>query len=196
MSGRRPGPRNALSVADVRDVTVSIYLLVESDTGEVRYVGRSATPEVRLVHHRANGTPAVRAWVATLRQRSASVVLQIAAIVQPGDDSAIAEKLMIGQHIGRGARLLNVIGNYGDRERPSKTRAIPKNKGAAQLLAVNLTQATLAARIGANQSMISQWLTGRSKPDGVMRAVIEDTLGIYWRLWDQPVDQSSMAEAS
>ncbi len=53
------------------------------------------------------------------------------------------------------------------------------------------TQAEFGAAIGVGQDVVSRWLCGATRPDTRMRAVLEDTYGIGWRLWDQEVAPSS-----
>lgn len=54
------------------DTVWSVYLLVESDTGEVRYVGKTMRPQARLYcHMHSVRGDHMRAWIAELKARGA-----------------------------------------------------------------------------------------------------------------------------
>lgn len=60
------------------DTVWRVYLLAESDTGEVRYVGKTMCPDARLAAHRSPGPVApLRPWVMELRARGATVEMVI-----------------------------------------------------------------------------------------------------------------------
>lgn len=188
-------PSSALTVADVRAVPVFIYGLIDPRDGVVRYVGKSARPEARLVHHRCSGATSVRAWFAELLALGLTPTLTILSTVQPGEDASLYERIAIGSHVARGIRLLNVMGVEG--ERMSRARCVARNRGAAELIRVGITQIQLAKKTGCSQSVVSQWMNGSQLPSAPLRAKLEDTFGIYWRLWDQPVDVASpMSESA
>lgn len=48
--------------------------------------------------------------------------------------------------------------------------------------------AEVARLVDADPSAVSRWFSGERAPDTKMRAVIEEKLGIDWRLFDHEVD--------
>lgn len=191
----RSRPRGVLSEPDIRDVPVYIYALCEPVSGEVRYIGKSANPVARLANHRAGGCKKVVAWIAQLAADGLAPKLCVLEAVQPGQDASARERLAIGRHCAGGARLLNSDGTAAGRG-PRARALAPSNQGAAEFtkLTATLTQSQIASSIGVAQSNVSHWMSGRQLPDGVARARLEDTYGIYWRLWDQPLAQESALE--
>lgn len=185
MPGRRPSPRNSLTSPDVRAVAVFVYALCEPDSGAVRYVGRSSNPQARLVSHMAQSSERVTAWIGGLRALGMAPQLRILREVPAGEDSAAIERLAIGEHIARGCDLLNVHG--GNRRKGLKISFVPKNLGGAEMIKLGLSQVVIAEGLGCSQSQVHGWMRGRTVPTGIWRAAIEDSLGIYWRLWDQPL---------
>lgn len=51
-------------------------------------------------------------------------------------------------------------------------------------------QASLAAELGVEPPTFSRWLSGERQPSTTYRAMLEERLGIDWRLWDEEVDES------
>jgi hypothetical protein len=175
---------------------VFIYALCEPLTSEVRYIGKSATPEKRLIHHLCAGPAKIAAWVDQLAADGLRPLLCILEVVPPGQDAAVRERLALGSHLTRGARLLNSEGTPNGRG-PRTRIDSPRNMGVVALLDLGLTQTAIAASAGVIQSNVWSWMHGKQLPDSISRAKLEDTFGIYWRLWDQPVDAAKpIAEAS
>jgi ribosome-binding protein aMBF1 (putative translation factor) len=83
----------------------------------------------------------------------------------------------------------------GIRRKGLKIGFAPKNLGGAELVKLGMSQCALAEQLGCSQPQVHGWMRGRTVPTGRWRAVMEDCLGIYWRLWDQPVarDKSEAA---
>jgi hypothetical protein len=117
--------RFATGYPDVRTVEVFIYALTEPDTGEVRYVGKSANPKARLAHHiSASRALPIRAWVESLRARGLKPGLRLLHTVEPGEDADMYERHFIAFYdIDRGERLLNYVGGRRDRFLPMKRSA-------------------------------------------------------------------------
>lgn len=63
--------------------TVSIYILKDPTTGDVRYIGKSIHPEVRLAHHTAGGggIPQVTAWIRDLTRQGKAPILEVVEAV-------------------------------------------------------------------------------------------------------------------
>lgn len=184
MSSRRTA-LGSLNAPDVRDVVVYIYALCEPIDGAVRYIGKSSSPEKRLTNHLAAGRHKIAAWVAQLAADGLRPQLCILEAVPAGCDAASRERLAIGTHLARGCRLLNSDGTDAGRGPYSRASDLP-NQGAVSLAALGITQRQIAVAIGCAQSNVSNWFHGKQLPDSVMRARLEDTFGIYWRLWDIP----------
>lgn len=87
-------------------IPVYIYGLCDRQTGEVRYVGRSTDPRVRLCQHMsptfANGL--VKEWIA----RNGTPAIAILDTVNPGENPDTREKLWISRFPED--RLLNIRG--------------------------------------------------------------------------------------
>ncbi len=179
----------------MRDVPVFIYSLCEPVSSEVRYIGKSAAPERRLTNHLCAGRNKIAAWVEQLAADGLRPTLCILEVVPPGHDASARERLAIGMHIARGARLLNSEGTPAGRG-PRTRIDSPKNMGVVALLNLGITQSAIAAATDSAQSSVCQWMHGRQLPDAITRAKLEDTFGIYWRLWDQPVEQTTSATAA
>ncbi len=111
---------SSLSSQDIREIRVVIYALVESDTGLVRYIGRSHSPASRFTLHRGgrHTSPRIARWVAELGMRGESPVLKILETVPAGQDSAQAELRALEEHAASGL-LLNTVGV----DRKARTRA-------------------------------------------------------------------------
>lgn len=94
--------RNALGKPDIRNVHAFIYALCEPMTGEIRYVGKAASPQSRLVGHTRYGSYDIKEWIGSLRQPPALRVLEV---VPPGCDVDARERFHI--EANDGPRLLN-----------------------------------------------------------------------------------------
>lgn len=114
MSNRNSRPTTPiLGFPDVRAVPVYIYGLADPRTGEIRYVGKSDRPKLRLASHRSNsGARAVREWCAEVMADGLSPEVVELFAVLPGHDADPWERHFIAAHDG--TRLLNARGARGD----------------------------------------------------------------------------------
>lgn len=93
------------------DRDVSIYVLKEPDTGEVRYVGRSVDPFTRFSHHltfdpRQPRLSAKEEWVCQLRAQGKQPVLEVVATTKWSVQRRV-ELEWIRRMLADGARLTN-----------------------------------------------------------------------------------------
>ncbi len=104
-------PRHSwqLGVADLRDVPICIYALIDPRSGDVRYVGRTENTKARYLQHVTpnRGSRAVQAWVRELKCANLLPTLHELHTVAPGDDADTAEYETIKAFRRRGAPLLN-----------------------------------------------------------------------------------------
>lgn len=89
-------------VGDSREATFWIYLLVESDTGEVKYVGQTTNPRTRLLQHRGNALASMRLqrWKRDLRLRRATPVMIVVREVVGQLAADIAEVEELAKRVG------------------------------------------------------------------------------------------------
>lgn len=101
-------------IGDTREV--NIYVLSESDTGSIRYVGSTVDPTARLKGHLSTPTSARMAeWIGSVLKRGAEVDLLVIDTVQPGRDRALVERRWI-RRVGRRLNILNGIWPGGHRQ--------------------------------------------------------------------------------
>jgi len=130
MSNRNSRPTTPiLGYADVRTVPVYIYGLADPHTGEIRYVGKSDRPRLRLASHRSSsGARAVREWCAEVMATGAGPVVVELFAVLPGQDADPWERHFIAMHDG--PRLLNARGACGDISRRLNVQAFHERRRA------------------------------------------------------------------
>lgn len=89
---------------------VTIYALCEPDTDEVRYVGKTVSPNTRLAEHLYNETGKRNpktVWVQSVRKRGLRPsMITLEVVAEP--DALIAERKWINHHLGIGAKLTNL----------------------------------------------------------------------------------------
>jgi hypothetical protein len=92
--------------------TVSIYVLRASDGGPVVYVGQTTRLEQRRRQHESGkqGSRGLRAWVAEVKARGATVSLKVVQRVDPLD-AGRAEGWWQRKYLADGCKLLNVVIN-------------------------------------------------------------------------------------
>ena len=86
----------------------SIYGLADPETGEVRYIGKAASPKRRYAGHlreTRRKTP-LYCWIASLTKRGLKPSLVI--LIEASADWRADEKRLIAEARSRGERLLNV----------------------------------------------------------------------------------------
>jgi hypothetical protein len=86
-----------------------IYGLIESDTGKLRYVGKTTCGLAqRLARHRKHRDDSHRArWIAAVYARGATVAATVIETVEPGDDWEAAEQRWIAHYRALGVDLVN-----------------------------------------------------------------------------------------
>lgn len=87
-----------------------VYLLVDPDTDEVRYVGKSANPEGRLKSHmryKQSARLPVGLWARSLMSRCSAPTLRIYGACATESEAFALERLAVAEFRGGGARLLN-----------------------------------------------------------------------------------------
>jgi DNA-binding XRE family transcriptional regulator len=155
---------------DVRDVPVHIYALRDPRTAEVRYVGRSSNPLGRLASHRhSTGAPRVRDWYRSVERDGLAPELVILHTVPSGVDADPWEEHYIGEMLGLGHRLLNGRlthslasprgGGVGNGDPENARRLGSRCRGAR--VAMGISQALLAARVGVRPHVLSWIENGR-----------------------------------
>jgi transcriptional regulator with XRE-family HTH domain len=77
------------------------------------------------------------------------------------------------------------------------TREPEKHSAGSQRLSALVSNhgdvEALAEKLGVAGYVVSKWLHGKRKPTAGMREVIQDKLGIDWRLWEQPPRKNGRA---
>lgn len=90
---------------------VYIYVLSESDTGRIRYVGSTVDPEGRLKGHLSSPTSVTMAeWIGSVLVRGAVVDMRVIDTVDPARDAAAIERRWI-RRVGRRLPILNGTGH-------------------------------------------------------------------------------------
>jgi transcriptional regulator with XRE-family HTH domain len=74
-----------------------------------------------------------------------------------------------------------------------EVRAIVLNDGAARLACVRGTQGRIARKIGVRQPTVSDWVTGKKKPEHTNRMLLEKNYGIPNDAWDRPAEEPAAA---
>ena len=102
---------------------VSIYALCDPDTGDVRYIGRTANPKLRLYAHAGHARQGTRhapatEWVRDLLAAGRKPSLRVLDVVSSGD-AAMAEQRTIAAYRAAGCSLVNATHN-GAGGRPRK----------------------------------------------------------------------------
>lgn len=71
--------------------------------------------------------------------------------------------------------------------------------GRHKLLALKLGPSEIARRLGknsdgkpVNQSLVSRWLSGHSRPDGIYRTLLKDVCGAEEADWFTPQEQADI----
>jgi hypothetical protein len=90
-----------------------IYALVENDTGDLRYVGRTQNPKARLHRHEVNGYHLVSRWRRDLRARGADWAMIILHTVVGYHDACALESREIASRALAGIDLLNKVKHLG-----------------------------------------------------------------------------------
>ncbi len=96
---------------------VTIYALCEPDTDEVRYIGRSTNPRIRLYAHEGHARQGTRhvpssEWVRGLLALGKKPLLRVLEVVAV-NEAAAAEQRAIAAYRSAGCRLLNATHNGG-----------------------------------------------------------------------------------
>lgn len=88
---------------------VHVYVLCDPMTDEVRYVGITSRPKMRLWHH-VNGRASTRCkrWIRGLKERGREPKMQVLLSVGSRALAYDVEKLVIAKFKAAGARLTNV----------------------------------------------------------------------------------------
>jgi hypothetical protein len=79
-------------------LTFYVYGLIESDTGALRYVGKTFSPESRFRQHlNSDGSraSAVRTWISSVLERGAEIHMRILAVCDYEDESLSIEHKLI-----------------------------------------------------------------------------------------------------
>lgn len=107
-----------------------VYTLADPRTDEIRYVGLTVSPELRLrqhIHNEVGTNASKRHWVEEILKAGFEPRMEIIEIVESKEMSTEREKFWIQYHFDKGASLLNVrvthIPNY---TKPETPRKIPK----------------------------------------------------------------------
>lgn len=104
------GPAQLFGWPDIRRVPVYIYALVESDTGAIRYVGRSEDPHRRMVYYHGKECPKpIRAWHLSLLDRGADIEQLLLDVAKPGENAEEKEQFYIFSMLRAGENLINTI---------------------------------------------------------------------------------------
>lgn len=84
-----------------------IYALCDPDSGDVRYVGQTLTPEKRLSEHLTDKYPCRKTkWIAELRVTGKRPVMRILTTCAPGDRFRVETEWLVRLR-GQGAKLTN-----------------------------------------------------------------------------------------
>jgi hypothetical protein len=140
------------------DQQITIYALIDPRTDAIRYIGKSANPDVRYASHCTASSPlrAVRAWITELAKRKLRPRLRLLEVV-PAASADATEARWIARESGPG--LLNRRG--GSTGRPLK---------AAEERASHRVTIRLTAREAAELARISEVL-GQGAGDVVRRGI-------------------------
>lgn len=87
-----------------------VYTLEESNTGNVRYVGKTYNPRLRLMSHLTDkhASRPFRAWRIELKSASARPVMRIESVHETEAEALVAEELSIQRHLLGGDDLINI----------------------------------------------------------------------------------------
>lgn len=117
--------------ASKRATLNAIYALCHPSTGEIRYIGKAASPGSRLKSHLRDAkrrTAPVYRWINKLARAGLAPVMRVLAWT---DDWRTEERLLIAQHRAHGARLLNVADGGDEPACSREVRAANGRKVAA-----------------------------------------------------------------
>lgn len=110
--------RREVTLQKEEDDLISIYVLTEPDTFEVRYIGIAEHPLARLRQHcRRPSTGPLKEWIGALKEKNLLPRMFIVE-TQPRKHARMIEESLILECNRLGARLLN----WGDRCTNSNTK--------------------------------------------------------------------------
>lgn len=110
-----------------------IYALIDPNTDDVRYVGRSQTPKLRLQAHLRSGNKNVterERWLHSLKLQNQSPKMVILQQCTSSYHAKQVEAQWIEHYWNRGASLTNIVN-------PSGTQCIPRSKWNENRDAIN-----------------------------------------------------------
>lgn len=111
--------------------TKYLYILIDPNTRQVRYIGQSSSPKRRLAHHYRDGRNAAKhQWFDELRERNQEPILKIVGECDDHNRIHEIEKWLVQHLLSNGTPLLNITyaGPGGSKIIPQET--IDKLKAA------------------------------------------------------------------
>jgi hypothetical protein len=169
-------------------MTSYVYSLSEpGHPDQVRYIGKSNNPAVRLRQHLSKrASSEVRKWIDSLTYEPH---LEILAKFENETEALIREREEVVAHIGAGHNLPNGQAPCLVELSARTEDAQSKNLGATKLGDVANKYGSirgLAKSLGCDNAVFWRWINGDQLPSYRSRKKLETSLGISMDSWDRP----------